>query len=264
MKICGIYKITSPSKKVYIGQSVDISKRWGIYYGMHCKGQVSLYNSFKKHGVENHKFEILCQCGKEELNNLEVYYIELYQCFNSKFGLNLREGGNNASLSLETRKKISVSISGNKNHFFGKKHTEETLSKMREYQSNRPDEVRKKIGDKHRGKTMSSEARKKISIGTKGEKNGMYGRTHSEKTKQFLREINLNPSKEKRDLLKLAHKHESKIVLQIERKSGLVLNEFSSIKEASRNLGIDASQIGQCCNKVKGYSSAGGFNWCFK
>jgi hypothetical protein len=30
-KICGIYKITSPSGKVYIGQSVDIKRRFTTY-----------------------------------------------------------------------------------------------------------------------------------------------------------------------------------------------------------------------------------------
>jgi hypothetical protein len=34
MKICGIYKITSPSKKVYIGQSVDIITRCNYYKGL--------------------------------------------------------------------------------------------------------------------------------------------------------------------------------------------------------------------------------------
>lgn len=30
-KICGIYKITSPSSKIYIGQSKNISKRYKTY-----------------------------------------------------------------------------------------------------------------------------------------------------------------------------------------------------------------------------------------
>lgn len=30
-KNCGIYKITSPSGKIYIGQSIDIKRRWLDY-----------------------------------------------------------------------------------------------------------------------------------------------------------------------------------------------------------------------------------------
>ncbi len=37
MKVVGIYKITSPSGKVYIGQSVDIEKRFKTYLRCSCK-----------------------------------------------------------------------------------------------------------------------------------------------------------------------------------------------------------------------------------
>ncbi len=53
-KIVGIYKITNPKGKVYIGQSVNIKKRWGDYKCLHnCKEQKMLYNSFIKYGVNN-------------------------------------------------------------------------------------------------------------------------------------------------------------------------------------------------------------------
>jgi hypothetical protein len=47
----GIYKITSPSKKVYIGQSVNIEKRKYFYEIGNCKKQIKLYNSIKKYGL---------------------------------------------------------------------------------------------------------------------------------------------------------------------------------------------------------------------
>ena len=132
MKICGIYKITSPSKKVYIGQSVNILSRFCAYRGLHCIDQPRLYNSLKKHGVDKHKFEILCQCDKSELNNLEVYYIELYQSFNSEFGLNLRAGGDGgAEISEETHKKLSKAQMGNTKSK-GKPKSEETKKRMSE------------------------------------------------------------------------------------------------------------------------------------
>ena len=54
----GIYKITSPSGKVYVGQSVNIERRLKEYKILKCKKQVKLYNSFIKYGFENHKIEI--------------------------------------------------------------------------------------------------------------------------------------------------------------------------------------------------------------
>ena len=157
MKIIGIYKIISPNNKIYIGQSNNILNRWKYYNSINCKNQTYLYHSLKKYGVKKHKFEIICQCDESELNNLEKYYIGLFQTFNSEYGMNLREGGNNGGkqsketilkrienrrrngnyiMSEETRKKISDAKKGKsigeKNHFFGKKHSEETKQKMRE------------------------------------------------------------------------------------------------------------------------------------
>lgn len=49
----GIYKITSPTGKVYVGQSVDIEKRWNQYKNEN-KSFVGprLYNSLLKHGLD--------------------------------------------------------------------------------------------------------------------------------------------------------------------------------------------------------------------
>lgn len=107
----GIYKITSPTKKVYVGQSIDIEKRFSIYKRLTCKGQIKLYNSFVKHGVENHLFEILCECNIHELNEKERYYQDLYSCV-GKNGLNLKltkTTDRNCQISNETKLKISIS-----------------------------------------------------------------------------------------------------------------------------------------------------------
>lgn len=55
----GIYKITSPTGKVYIGQSYDIPKRLSQYKNLHCKDQQRIYNSLMKHGVDAHSFGVL-------------------------------------------------------------------------------------------------------------------------------------------------------------------------------------------------------------
>jgi len=83
----GIYKITSPNNEIYIGQSIDIQKRFKTYKLLHCKKQILLYLSFKKYGVENHLFEIICECDKEDLYNYERYYQLLYSS-KGKNGLN--------------------------------------------------------------------------------------------------------------------------------------------------------------------------------
>ena len=86
-KKCGIYKITSPNNRIYIGQSVNIHKRFLRYKRLDCINQPILYNSFKKYNVENHSFEIIEECNIKELNDRERYWQEYYDVIGNK-GLN--------------------------------------------------------------------------------------------------------------------------------------------------------------------------------
>lgn len=124
-KIIGIYKITSPSGKIYIGQSLDIHYRWNVqYFKLKCKSQTKLYESFLEHGVENHTFEIIHTLEsfdsnklelKIELNKLEINYIKHFDCFDKNHGLNLTSGGDkNLIVSNETKKRLSESHLGQK------------------------------------------------------------------------------------------------------------------------------------------------------
>ena len=55
----GIYKITSPTNKVYIGQSWDIKRRWRDYNSVSCKKYPKLHSSIISHGISKHKFEVI-------------------------------------------------------------------------------------------------------------------------------------------------------------------------------------------------------------
>ena len=83
----GIYKITSPSGKIYIGQSICIRKRWKSYINNPNNKQYHLYRSFNKYGLDTHNFEIIHYCKVEELNELERYYQDFYDCI-GRNGLN--------------------------------------------------------------------------------------------------------------------------------------------------------------------------------
>jgi group I intron endonuclease len=131
----GIYKITSPSKRIYIGQSIDIKNRFRYYKRISCKEQPKLFNSLKKYGVNKHLFELISECDINELNELERYYQELYNCIDK--GLNCmftKSKHFNGNHSEETKKKMSISSMGQKGTFGfkGKKHSLEakiTISK---------------------------------------------------------------------------------------------------------------------------------------
>jgi group I intron endonuclease len=89
MVICGIYKIISPTGKVYVGQSKDIKTRWKSYRGKRAgiKKQIKLYNSLQKYGHEAHIFEIIEECPAENLNYRERHWQDFYNVIGKK-GLN--------------------------------------------------------------------------------------------------------------------------------------------------------------------------------
>lgn len=112
-KVVGVYKITSPSGKVYVGSSIDILKRFNQYRLLSCNKQRRLFNSLKKHGYEAHAFEILLECSTDELYDNERHYGDLYDVLGSK-GLNckLPKSSDKKAITEEsTKRKISTRIS---------------------------------------------------------------------------------------------------------------------------------------------------------
>lgn len=142
----GIYKITSPQGRIYIGQSKDCTKRFYFYKiaSKYCYKQKRLYNSFLKYGVSNHIFEIIEECLFDELNTRERHWQEHYDVLN-KNGLNCKYTNTDEKktvMSEITKQKISEKNSGKKNGMYGK------------------------IGP-NKGKTFSDDLRNKLSIAQK-------------------------------------------------------------------------------------------------
>lgn len=136
-KKVGIYQIKNlTNNKKYIGQSVDIEQRWR---GHKCELNNNqhwndhLQKSWNKYGCENFEFSILEECDVSKLDELESQYISLYNTTDSNYGYNIEIGGNAGKrVSDKTRRKISehhADVSGEKNPFYGKKHTEESINK---------------------------------------------------------------------------------------------------------------------------------------
>lgn len=110
----GIYKITSPSNKIYIGQSVDIKKRFYNYKSLSCKSQTILHNSFNKYGVYNHQFDVVEECPIHLLNERERYWQDYYDVVGEK-GLNClltKTEDKSGKLSKKTIDKIKKNRKG--------------------------------------------------------------------------------------------------------------------------------------------------------
>lgn len=161
----GIYKITSPSGRIYIGQSLDIEKRFRHYKYMKCKKQVRLYASFVKYGVDKHIFEIVFECDASELNNKEREFQDFYNVTSDK-GLNcdLVSSFNAPKKRSEyTKSKISEASRGNKN-WLGKNHSEESKILMSKIQIARnvkmSDAQKLHLSNINKGKRASEETKK--------------------------------------------------------------------------------------------------------
>jgi group I intron endonuclease len=249
-KIICVYKITSPSGKNYIGSSVNYKRRLTQYKGTGAKTQTILYNSFAKHGFDNHVFEIVELCTKENVLEREYYYGSLYKVLGEK-GLNCKLpkfGDKYQNTRQETIDKMKAW-----------KPSEDTIAKMKAAQTKRAkeqpvsDETKQKLREANLGKKASDETKKKMSLKGKGRvvskesriKMGAWKRKPcSEEQKQRLSEINKGkPMLEKtREALRIAltgrpcsqktkdavAKASSKIVLDTA--SGIY---YDSVKEAA-------------------------------
>ena len=160
--IC-IYKITSPSNKIYIGQTIKYKSRLWYYKVLKCKEQPRLYNSLNKHGYNNHIFEIIEECEESDLNIRERYWQDYYDVI-GKQGLNCvltKTTDRSGKMSEETRQKL---IKSNTKPMLGKTHSEESKLKMSE---------------SHKGKIMTEEHKNNIS-------KVLIGNTYSKLSKILL------------------------------------------------------------------------------
>jgi hypothetical protein len=183
-----IYKTTNLlNEKIYVGQD---SKNNPEYYG---SGKYFL-NAVKKHGKENFKKQITCECSsKEELNKKEKFWIKE---LNSKYpnGYNLSSGGEGGDTftnsSEENKKRIKIIQSKprseeSKNNMKISHHRSDVQKKERKPRSEEAKmNMRKPKSEEHRkNMTLSQnrlEVKEKIS-------KALFGHLVSEETKIKMR-----------------------------------------------------------------------------
>lgn len=114
----GIYKITNLiTNKVYIGQSVDIERRWkqhiessknptnSSYYNQ-------LYTDFRHYGVNNFSFEILETIDKKDkklLNELELKYMKKFDTLKSGYNIAASAGQSICLEDIDTEERLFFS-----------------------------------------------------------------------------------------------------------------------------------------------------------
>jgi len=170
----GIYKITNPKGKVYIGQSRDLEKRklqYSKYLKKYCR-QLKLVNSINKYGWELHIFEIIEYCDFDLLNIKERHWQEFYNSIDN--GLNClytKTLDKPALFGLETRERMSKSQIG----------------------KTRSDSHKRKISESKKGisigigKILTEQHKKAIS-------NGFKSKFNNEQLKEIIEMYNSNIS----------------------------------------------------------------------
>lgn len=217
----GIYKIENKNNgKVYIGQSIDILKRWRYHINRLSKNShpnSHLQNAWNKYGEESFEFEILEECNNQDLCKRENFWCNKFESFFSTNGYNLT-----------------------------------ITSDFKKY--NLTEEGRKKIGDKHRGKSISQETRLLISSRLKGKKRSEETKKKMSKPKTpWTKEMKENQSILKKGkgptMTELWIKSKLKRIVSIN-KDGIEIS-YNSIKEASEILKIKPTNIVACCKGRK-------------
>lgn len=92
----GIYKITNINTgKCYIGKSTNVKKRITDHFkssiGIKTIADQAVHHEIWKTGFWNWTIEVIIYCEKEQLNELEKYYIDFFK--SQEFGYNKNVGG---------------------------------------------------------------------------------------------------------------------------------------------------------------------------
>lgn len=150
-----VYSLKTSNGKRYIGTtSMNVKERWNNGNGYRFNKE--LWEQIEKFGWDSVEKTIYAEnLTKEEASRLEKSLIRQFDSANPVYGYNNELGGitNEKLVSVRTRSKHSESVSGEKNHNYGKHFSEEH---------------KRKIAKSNRGQKRSLETR--IRVGKAKEK----------------------------------------------------------------------------------------------
>ena len=181
----------------YIGcTKQDTKRRWCNNGGGYIR-QPLFYEAIQKYGWENFDHAVL-EDNIESLDlayEREKYWVAYYhtwrgdpECrgYNDTIGgigssghivsdearRKIGEANSGRAVSEEYKARLRIEMSGEGNHFYGHKHTEETRQKISAANRGKKisEETKQKISETQKGRIVSEETRKKLSEANKGKK----------------------------------------------------------------------------------------------
>lgn len=184
--ICGIYMIQCRlTGERYIGQSVDILRRYTEHKTPNAYPQNKFHKDIQKIGIPYFDLFILEECNKESLDEREVFWINFCEP-----EYNLCQGGKGATghvvsedlrrilsdkaktqwqvMDEATRKKLLSNLTGHRKGY-----------KMSEY-------TKQKLIESHKGKKWTPEQRIKVAETKRLKKENGYVQSHEKHKKQII------------------------------------------------------------------------------
>ena len=194
-----IYRITNlVNNKVYIGQSINPTKRWAGHKREMKKPTQMIHHAFNKYGIDNFKFEVIATCFDQDAANDAETTIVFQESSLIPNGYNVTNGGYNSPKTEAWKQTMKehwanpeskfrqLDFTGDKNPFYGKQHSEKAIELNRVAHKDKPlsENQKEKISEScktamigntngagNKGRKFSEETRKKMSDAKKGNKN---------------------------------------------------------------------------------------------
>jgi group I intron endonuclease len=215
----GIYMLTNKiTKKIYIGQSSDLSNRFKNYFNfsyIYSKANLRINRALIKYGYSNFSLSILEYCDKSDLLTREQFYFDK---LNPQYNI-LKIAGSSLNFkhSEITKARISKSLKGiyvkEKSALFGNLHTEETKRLM---------------------------SLKKLK-----ESNPLFRKTHSENSKELMKQKALGRKHSENIKLKMSaiSGNPVNIYEKLSTKGFKLIGSFVSARRAGKFLGISGTTV---------------------
>jgi len=233
----GIYKITSPSGKIYIGQTTNFTRRKNFYKNGAQIAQTRIYYSLQKYGYELHNIEFIEHCLVENLNERERHWQDFYNVIGSN-GLNCR-----------------LTEAENKSGFM----SDETKIKMAKSRKGRitKDETRKKLSLIWKGRKHTEETKLKMSNSAKGKKLTYEHIAKLPQNQKGYKRPNISESTRLKLSLTSA---KARVIFQYDL-NGYFIKEWRNASQAAKELKSSPQNISTCARgKLK---TAIGYKWSY-
>lgn len=259
-----VYILTFPDGKKYVGMTrqKDVSRRW--HGGCGYKNQQKVKAEIDKFGWSSVEHEIIATClNLNDASELERSLIKQFSTKDPRFGLNHMGGGQTSEHTDEFKRRLSERMKGNK-YCVGRKLSESHVEALRASNlgANRP--------SKNKGRSIHTEERKRLfsemakerwrdpemrqkylnsQRDIHGKNNPMYGKKHSEGTKQIISQKARERLRENPDCLKRtieSHIDVGKKVNQYDLEGNLI-NTFPTCRKAGQSVNGNGSNICFAC-----------------